>query len=156
MVNFPIGFAESSVWCGCLELTVFGQSWGGAARLLTAPENTTHHRAAHRSPSVLRLDTNYQLGEWEREPQWDLFLHSPGGLHSRAAVKHPEDVCSAILKKVFNLLCAAMLKEINIKSSIQNILFLNIWQLQVKRRGQQKLTLWIKSHLTHICQGREV
>lgn len=32
-----------------------------------APENTTHHRAAHRSPSVLRLDANYQLREWQRD-----------------------------------------------------------------------------------------
>lgn len=33
---------------------MFGQSWGGAAGFLTAQENTAHHRAAHRSPSVLR------------------------------------------------------------------------------------------------------
>ena len=46
---------------------MFGQSWGGAARLLTAPENTTHHRAAHRSPSVLRLDTNLLSTERMRE-----------------------------------------------------------------------------------------
>lgn len=40
---------------------MFGQSWGGAARLLTAPENTTHHTAEHRTPSVLRLDTERMI-----------------------------------------------------------------------------------------------
>lgn len=36
-----------------------------------APENTTHRRAAHRSPSVLQLDANRQPREWQEEPPWD-------------------------------------------------------------------------------------
>lgn len=102
MVNFPMGCAESSVWCGCLESTVFGHTWGGAARLLTAPENTTHHRAAHRSPSVLRLDTNYQLREWERGNHSGIYFCT--GLEANLAERLkqwncPEDFCSLIFKK---------------------------------------------------------
>lgn len=145
-----MGFAESSVWCGCPESTVFGQSWGGAARLLTAPENTTHHRAAHRSPSVLRLDTNYQLREWERGRETHSGIYSCTGLEANVAEwlnqrGCPEDVCGVTLEEHFIrfLLCKAC------ERWILHLLFKNFNPKHLSAageatQGQQKQILWTR------------
>ena len=49
----------------CWE-TLFGQPWGGAARLISLQQNTGANRAARRGPLIGRGREFYHLSGWER------------------------------------------------------------------------------------------